>query len=377
METNRGSDQSIGQLGQAFAGLSMTQGTADGEPFAEAVGPADGGLAATVAQAQRTNFETLNSACLDSILDFAYGFPVGVGERTRLALSEVSGSLNTEVRKTQATRVCDAMRAPTQADKQVFGTVANRLHRFVDQLGSNWLLASEEVPATPLPFANEEVKHLAVALPLLSINIDALEDDGEALVTPLEMAVDNKDTAAVKALLLAGANAALIGAQGGSLLTKACINQDLGTAAALIQAGAEVNVVDNDGRQPIHYAVMTENVGCLEALIGAGVDMNATDAFGNFPLSMAHDFSAVACSLLLIKAGADVNKTHPRWSEPMLHRSIRTGDRVVARAMIDAASSLRVRNGFGQCPHEVARSVHRYELAWHIANRLSGTTYPR
>ena len=109
------------------------------------------------------------------------------------------------------------------------------------------------------------------------------------IYTPLQVAVEKGHIAAVKALIDAGANIHLRGKYRNSTpLHSAAEEGHVAVVKALIDAGANVNAYTREYYStPLHYAAEQGHVAAVKALIDAGADVDAKDKSRWTPLQEA------------------------------------------------------------------------------------------
>ncbi|OQR88198.1 protein kinase [Achlya hypogyna] len=110
--------------------------------------------------------------------------------------------------------------------------------------------------------------------------------------TPLYLASENDNVAAVQGLIAAGASVDELNKDGWTPLDIACKNGHVTVVQELIEAGASVNrrhkVVCLDGNLPLHHATREGHENAVRLLVDAdGADVNATNNAGDTPLHLA------------------------------------------------------------------------------------------
>ena len=141
-----------------------------------------------------------------------------------------------------------------------------------------------------------------VALVAGGTDIDAREENG---VTPLCYAAFKGHVSSMLTLIQRGAD---VNVDSFPMLG-ALANGSTAAVEALVQAGANVNAVTSSGNTALHFAAQKNRVECIVALIAAGADIDARDRDGFTPLlaAIVYGQGHEASILTLIQHGADVN----------------------------------------------------------------------
>ncbi|MDO8989626.1 MAG: ankyrin repeat domain-containing protein [Sideroxyarcus sp.] len=129
--------------------------------------------------------------------------------------------------------------------------------------------------------------------------------------TKLIDAVRTGDSAAVRQLLAAGANANARDGEGATLLMLAAYKGDLDMVKTLIAGGADVNACDERGWAPLAKSVYNAELkrgfaDVAQVLIDAGANVEAPIGYGVRPLMLAAGYGETAVVEVLLQAGADV-----------------------------------------------------------------------
>ncbi len=234
---------------------------------------------------------------------------------------------------------------------------------------------------------------------------DAKDGDG---MTPLHLAIHNRDPEVVRALISGGAdisapsdwpaveaakemvtngrdksgrhrlidrefNAELVGALFGDLdneLTNAVADvEDLEWIYALIAAGADPNARSYDRKATVlHDAVDCFDARCkgrpqgaevVEALLAAGADPNALDEGSATPLHRAaaceYGSDTVAALKALLAAGADANALDGAGATPLHRAAASKHGETAAAALVGAGCSVDVRDKEGHTAWDVVQ----------------------
>ena len=143
------------------------------------------------------------------------------------------------------------------------------------------------------------------ALLLKGADVDAAQGDG---MTALHWAAFNGDLKTMDVLLLAKAKTESPTRLGG--YTPLHLASSRGHAAAvarLLEAGSAPRALTTTGVQPIHLAAEAGSADAVKALVDRGADVNARDAtHGRTPLVFAVSQNRLGAMKVLVAAGADV-----------------------------------------------------------------------
>lgn len=131
--------------------------------------------------------------------------------------------------------------------------------------------------------------------------------------TLLHIAVENKNTEAVRILLAGGAQLG----QFNSVLKLTVLHLaagqgDEGVLTTLLRCSGPhaiqvVNIKDRAGRTPLHLAALGGHIQCVKILLEAGANANVTDnKGGQTPLTLAANKGNIEVVKLLLKYGADL-----------------------------------------------------------------------
>ena len=158
-------------------------------------------------------------------------------------------------------------------------------------------------------------------------------------------AAARQDTAAVRALLAAGADANTPRADGATALLWAAHWDDHEAAGLLLAAGADPNAADDDGVVPLVRASENASLRMVEALLAAGADAGAAQTSGLTPLMVAARTGSTEVVRALLAHGADVDAatvetaaTALMWAVAAPHRGI-VAELLAAGADVEASSS--------------------------------------
>ena len=132
------------------------------------------------------------------------------------------------------------------------------------------------------------------------------------------------------ALLLAGTVAGAADAR----LTEAVRNRDYAAVRSLLEAGADVNLPEGDGATPLHWAVRWDDARAVDLLLGAGADAGAANDHGVTPLSLACINRNAAMVETLLVAGADPDAA-TSMGETVLMTCAGTGSAEAVSALLD------------------------------------------
>ncbi|MCC7123890.1 MAG: ankyrin repeat domain-containing protein [Acidobacteria bacterium] len=137
-------------------------------------------------------------------------------------------------------------------------------------------------------------------------------------VSPLIIAVRDRDHAAVRALIVKGADVNAPLGDGATALHWAVHVDDDALVTALLAAGARVDAPNDLGVTPLLLAAGNGNASIAAALLAAGANPNAASAAGVTPLMAAARVGAVDVATALLAKGAAVNAVEQGRSQSAL-----------------------------------------------------------
>lgn len=188
-------------------------------------------------------------------------------------------------------------------------------------------------------------------------------------IPPLIQAVQEGDTAQVRALLKAGADPDLYYEYPSTdeviytypVLMAARLNDDL-TLGILLAAGADPNRYDGAGFTPMSWAARHGNLFMANDLLLAGAGANAQEHFNHTsPLHMAAREGHTDILRLLIKAGADIDFKNALGDTP-LHSAARYGHAEAVKRLVEAGANPAATDGDGRTALEFTEkpAIRRY-----------------
>ena len=138
--------------------------------------------------------------------------------------------------------------------------------------------------------------------------------------SPVADAAMRGDAAAVRALLLEGADANTAQGDGMTALHWAAQHGDPELVSVLVAAGAAVNPVTRIGQYtPLHIAARQGHSAVVERLLGSGANIeHKARPSGSTALHLAAGAGATDAMRALLDGGADTNARESRWSQTPL-----------------------------------------------------------
>jgi ankyrin repeat protein len=133
--------------------------------------------------------------------------------------------------------------------------------------------------------------------------------------------------------LLAGPDALLWAASGGTAVVDAARNDNLPAVLKLIQERADVNAPASDGSSALLWSAYHSNVEMAKALLAAGATVDAANRYGVTPLLQASRNGDVEMMRTLLEAGADPARWHAE-GETALMAAARTGNVEAVRLLL-------------------------------------------
>ena len=113
---------------------------------------------------------------------------------------------------------------------------------------------------------------------------------------------------------------------------------DTARIRALIDAGADANQAEADGTAPLHWAAYGADVEATRLLLGAGAVANTGNRYGVRPLSLACISGSPGVVAALLDAGANPNSTLTE-GETALMTAARSGNVDVVELLLDAGAN--------------------------------------
>ena len=153
---------------------------------------------------------------------------------------------------------------------------------------------------------------------LLPIQSNAIGSDADLALID---AIRKGDLEQVKSLLLVGADANAIEADGTSALAWAVYNNDVNMLDLLLgssEDGADANAANDYGVTPLHLACTNQNTAIVSKLLKAGADPNKAKWTGETPLITCAGTGDIEAVSELLANGADVNARESKFEQTAL-----------------------------------------------------------
>ncbi|KAM4850130.1 palmitoyltransferase ZDHHC13 [Urocitellus parryii] len=123
----------------------------------------------------------------------------------------------------------------------------------------------------------------------------------------------------------------------------------------LLQHGADPSLIDGEGFSSIHLAVLFQHMPIIAYLISKGQSVNLTDVNGQTPLMLsAHKVIGPEPTGFLLKFNPSLNVVDKIHQNTPLHWAVTAGNINAVDKLLEAGSSLDVRNVKGQTPLDMA-----------------------
>jgi ankyrin repeat protein len=147
------------------------------------------------------------------------------------------------------------------------------------------------------------------------VDVNLAKTDG---VTPLLIAVDNRQLDVAQLLLDNGAEVNKARTNGETPLLIAVDNRQLDVAQLLLDNGAEVNQARTNGETPLWFAAYDGLLAVAKLLLKRGANVNqARTTDGTTPLFVAAQLGQLALAQLLLDNGAEVNQARTNRATPL------------------------------------------------------------
>jgi ankyrin repeat protein len=166
-------------------------------------------------------------------------------------------------------------------------------------------------------------------------------------------AAQQSNSANVRALLAAGADANARAADGSTPMLYAAHFGDSGSVQALLAAQGDPDLTNRYGIGPMHEAALRADAGLLALLIDAGATVDLALPEGETPLMLASRTSGVDAVRLLIEHGASVNVVEQWQGQTPLMYAAANDRGEVAAALIAAGADVNARTPASTLPERL------------------------
>jgi ankyrin repeat protein len=183
--------------------------------------------------------------------------------------------------------------------------------------------------------------------------------------TPLSLAVDRGNKAAVELLIKAGVNIDARDAAGSTALHSAASHGFTVLAGLLLDKGADVNGRDNHDETPVYLAASGGYASTVELLIKRGADFERPNIQDMTPLDIAVQRGNDQVVRVLIKASANLNTINRQGDSPLL-LAVKKMDKQIAELLLSAGANVNIQNSKEGTP-----------LMWAVVHSPSPPLVPR
>jgi uncharacterized protein len=170
-----------------------------------------------------------------------------------------------------------------------------------------------------------------------------------ATSSPLADAMEKRDQAGVRTLLMSGAGVNAAQPDGTTALHWAAYHDDTETAALLLKAGADVNIVNRYGMSSLAQACKNGSAAMVKMLLEAGADINLTLKGGETMLMLASRSGNVEAVQMLLGRRANPN-ARERLGQTALMWAAAEGHTAIVRALIAAGADKNAKTDSGFTP---------------------------
>uniref|UniRef100_A0A7N4NMC3 Palmitoyltransferase n=1 Tax=Sarcophilus harrisii TaxID=9305 RepID=A0A7N4NMC3_SARHA len=134
----------------------------------------------------------------------------------------------------------------------------------------------------------------------------------------------------------------------------------------LLQCGADPTLIDGEGFSGIHLAVLFQHMSVIAYLISKGQSIDTTDLNGQTPLMLSvHKVLGPEPTGFLLKFNPSINVVDKVHQNTPLHWAIAAGNVSAVDKLLQAGSSLDIRNIKGETPLDLAQK-NRHRLIIHM-----------
>lgn len=123
----------------------------------------------------------------------------------------------------------------------------------------------------------------------------------------------------------------------------------------LLQHGADPTLIDGEGFSSIHLAVLFQHMPIIAYLISKGQSVNMTDVNGQTPLMLsAYKVIGPEPTGFLLKFNPSLSAVDKTHQNTPLHWAVAAGNVSAVDKLLEAGSSLDLRNAKGETPLDMA-----------------------
>jgi len=203
------------------------------------------------------------------------------------------------------------------------------------------------------------------------------------LKADLEKAMEKDDIAAVKKLIIKGADVNAKDRYGWTPVIRAALANDLDTVRFLIEKGADVRQIGNNGATAFYFAASrgnldlveliysadpklnirqgvspytpmddpagAGNIPVVEFLLNAGYDVNEKLAYGARPIMYAAEYNHLPLVKFLLEKGADIEATG-NLGENALMLASQKGHLGMVKYLVDKGANVNAKSAVGYNP---------------------------
>jgi ankyrin repeat protein len=164
-------------------------------------------------------------------------------------------------------------------------------------------------------------------------------------------------------------------------------NRDTAALQALLKQHASVNAAQPDGTSALHWAAHWNDSATVGLLLQAGADAKAVNQYGATPLSEAASLGNAAIIEQLLKAGADPNTRTTADGETVLMTSARAGNQDAVKVLLEHGADVNAKEAYrGQTAlmwaaaerhAEVVKLLLQHGADWKVQSSFRETKIPK
>lgn len=210
---------------------------------------------------------------------------------------------------------------------------------------------------------NGNIKLILKAIEL-GAKINALNNSNQ---TPLHMAVDRKNPAAVTVLLKHGAAQGIADVEKDTPIVKCIRRGYLNILKSFVQMNADLKCTGHYPASLLHLALHCGHIDMVEVLLSAGEDVNERDNEGHTPIQVAVVKGHSDVVRLMAKNGADIFVKDLRKSN-LLHLAVKSESLEVLQTLLNIGLNLNARDVEGSTPLHLALSLQIVDISLFLIN---------